>query len=73
MTNFMDEIKQAISNKKVKIVLPEGTDERVLKAARMLHEEGIVTPILIGAKELVEVAANQASINWTELKLLTRQ
>ncbi|MET1013351.1 MAG: phosphate acetyltransferase [Paenisporosarcina sp.] len=70
MTNFMDEIKRTILNKKVKIVLPEGTDERVLKAASMLQEEGIVTPILVGAQDLVKVAANQAGINLEGIEVV---
>lgn len=63
MTNFLDEIKQTISKKQVKIVLPEGTDKRVLKAASLLQKEGIVTPILIGSQDLVKVAANEADVN----------
>jgi phosphate acetyltransferase len=70
MTNFMDEVKQTILNKQVKIVLPEGTDERVLKAAKMLQKEGIVTPILVGAKELVTVAAKQADIDLEGIEVI---
>ncbi len=70
MTNLFEEIKLTISNKHIKIVLPEGTDERVLHAAATLHSEGIVTPILVGSQELVKVAANQAGVNITGIEVI---
>jgi phosphate acetyltransferase len=32
-----------------RLVLPEGSDERILRAARRLHDEGIARPILLGS------------------------
>ncbi|MCM8761883.1 MAG: phosphate acyltransferase, partial [Candidatus Omnitrophica bacterium] len=34
-----------------KIVLPEGTDERIQKAAEVLKKEGIAAPVLVGNKD----------------------
>lgn len=70
MTNLFDEIKQTITDKQIKIVLPEGTDERVLQAAFQLHNEGIVTPILVGSQDLVKVAAKQAGIDLTGIEVI---
>lgn len=70
MTNLFDEIKQTITDKQIKIVLPEGTDERVLQAAIKLHNEGIVTPILVGSHDLVKVAATQAGIDLTGIEVI---
>ncbi|QBP42151.1 phosphate acetyltransferase [Paenisporosarcina antarctica] len=70
MTNFFDNIKQTITGKHIKIVLPEGTDERVLQAAVKLQREGIVTPVLIGSRDLVKVAAKQAGVELTEIEVV---
>ncbi|WP_075618425.1 phosphate acetyltransferase [Paenisporosarcina indica] len=70
MTNLFDEIRQALADKNVKIVLPEGTDERVLQAALRLTHEGIVTPILIGPRELISVAATQAKVDLSGIEIV---
>ena len=48
-------IQQAKSNKK-RIVLPEGTDPRILQAAASLHRNNVVDIILLGKPEEVEKA-----------------
>ena len=70
MTNLFEEIKQTITDKHIKIVLPEGTDERVLQAAIKLHNEGLVIPILVGPHELVNAAATQFGINLTGIEIV---
>ena len=70
MTNLFEEIKRTISERYIKIVLPEGTDERVLQAAFNLYNEGLVTPILVGPHELVNVAATQAGIDLTGIEIV---
>ncbi|CAM3137527.1 phosphate acetyltransferase [Filibacter tadaridae] len=57
MTNLFDEIKTTLIANKKKIVLPEGTDSRVLEAASRLHSEGLVEPVLLGNELLVKQAA----------------
>ncbi len=56
----MDLLEQFIAKAKARsqtVVLPEGGDARVLRAARRLVDEGIATPVLLGARaELVAVA-----------------
>lgn len=70
MTNLFDEIKQALADRAVKIVLPEGTDDRVLQAASRLHKEGLVTPILVGPREIVKVAATQAEVDLLGIEMV---
>ena len=36
------------------IVLPEGSDERIIEAALKLKEDGIIEPIVIGSKNDLE-------------------
>ncbi|KAA0546145.1 phosphate acetyltransferase [Bacillus sp. BGMRC 2118] len=48
MSDLFQAVKSAVEGKNIKIVFPEGTDERILVATNRLAEEGILTPILIG-------------------------
>lgn len=38
----------------VRIVLPEGENEKILRAAAQMHEEGICEPILLGNEEIIK-------------------
>lgn len=59
MTDLFSAIKDKVSNKNLKIVFPEGLDERILSAASRLATERILTPILIGNKEEIEAKAKE--------------
>ena len=48
--DFLQEIKKIAKQKKVKIVLPETTDPRTIKAAKIILEEAICDLVLIGNK-----------------------
>ncbi len=51
MSNIIDELKQKISGKGLKIVFPESNDDRIMKAAIKLKNEHLLVPILIGKVE----------------------
>lgn len=60
MSNLFQELAKKISSTNKKIVFPESLDERILRAASKLSEEGILQPVLIGNKQQVkEKAAKQ--------------
>jgi phosphate acetyltransferase len=44
------------------LVLPEGTDARVLGAARRLRDDGVADPVLLGVRADVEAAARAARV-----------
>ncbi len=47
--------------RRAKIVLPEGSDSRIVGAAIKLKQEGLIEPILLGKKSLVQkIATNRA-------------
>ena len=48
MTDMFNQLKIEVKKAKPLIVFPEGADERIQKAAVMLVEEDLLTPILIG-------------------------
>ncbi|MCE8547929.1 NADP-dependent malic enzyme [Ruegeria pomeroyi] len=51
--SMMRQVFDAARSAKRRIVFAEGEDERVLRAAQALSEEGVDTPILIGRREVV--------------------
>ncbi|MGT2681505.1 phosphate acetyltransferase [Streptococcus porci] len=51
MRSLFGELRSKIAGKQVKIVFPEGNDERVVRAAARLKFEGLVEPIILGKPE----------------------
>ena len=61
----MDVIGNFIAQAKTRnltVVLPEGTDGRILAAARRLQDEGIARPVLLGKAEELAKAAAEAKV-----------
>lgn len=54
MSNLFEEIKDKLKDANLSIVLPEGSDERIIEAALKLKEDGIIQPIVIGSKNDLE-------------------
>ena len=53
MSSLLDVLQEKLSGKNVRIVLPEGEDERVLTAATKLQATDYVTPLVLGNEEKV--------------------
>ncbi|MCF7886751.1 MAG: phosphate acetyltransferase, partial [Candidatus Marinimicrobia bacterium] len=51
---FIDNMRTQAKRKKKKIVLPEADDERIIKAASILSQEKIASPILIGNEKNIK-------------------
>ncbi|CAM3645296.1 phosphate acetyltransferase [Erysipelothrix urinaevulpis] len=57
--DLFEGLKQKIVGKKIKVVFPEGNDERIIGAAVRLAADDLVHPIVLGdEKEINEIAAN---------------
>jgi len=65
--NFIEEIKQKAKSNIKKIVLPESTDIRVIKAARRVTDEGFAKVILIGKREEIKNIAQDINIDDIEV------
>lgn len=70
--------KAKARGKNLCVVLPEGRDERVIRAAKRLRDEGIARPIVLGSPEQIEAATSKAGVAldgietvdpWTNKKL----
>ncbi|MFC4321846.1 phosphate acetyltransferase [Litchfieldia salsa] len=55
-------LKEKVSGKQLKIVFPEGLDERILAAVSRLASENIMTPVVVGNKEEVTQKATDLGI-----------
>src|SRR5216117_4117965 len=52
-----------------RVVFPEGEDPRILKAARILADEGIAEPILLGDPDAMRRQADDAGVTLAEITL----
>jgi len=62
-------LKQKVTEKGIKIVFPEGFDERILEAASRLAEEKVLVPIVIGSKEAVEKKAAEFGLSLRNVEI----
>ncbi len=61
--NILDSIKQRARQKKCRIVLPEGEEDRTLHAVKIILQEQIARPILLGDVEKIRARANALGID----------
>lgn len=69
----MDIINQFIEKAKrlnKKIVLPEGMDERIQRAAEILHRQGIARPVLLGKKQDILSSAERNRIDCSGIEII---
>src|SRR2546429_8820487 len=52
-----------------RVVLPEGEEPRVIRAARILADEGIAHPILLGDLDVIRRQADDAGVTLEEIEL----
>jgi len=52
------------------IVFPEGDDPRILRASRILADEGIARPVLLGDLDAIRRQADEASLTLEEIELV---
>jgi len=65
--DFLKQIFQRAKNDLQTIVLPESTDERVVRAAAMIQKEGIARVILIGNKKNISELAGGLDVSKVEI------
>nr|WP_314277308.1 phosphate acetyltransferase [uncultured Peptostreptococcus sp.] len=66
---LIEELKEQIKGKNISIVLPEGTEPRIIGAAARLQKEGILVPVLVGQPEKIKSIAieNKMDIDGIEI------
>ena len=61
--SLIDKIRTKARSDVKTIVLPEGDEERTIKAAAILKEEGLAEPVLIGNREKIEEMAKELQVS----------
>ena len=68
--SILDMARSAIEGKNLKIVFPEGTDERIIEAAIKHKEEGLLHPIVLGDKGEIQKVANEHNLRLGDLEII---
>ena len=66
LTNMINQLK----GKHTRIVFPEGTEERVLRAAIRLQDEGILDAVLLGNVDEVKEKARSLKLNVDNMEII---
>lgn len=69
MSDLFTSLKEKLTGKNIKIVFPEGLDERILSSASRLAEEEIVKPILVGNAEKIQRKASELSLSLNNVEI----
>ena len=69
MSDLFTGLKEKLSGKNMKIVFPEGLDERVLVAASRLANDKVLTPIIVGNLEEVEAKAKELNVSLADAEI----
>ncbi|MEB7715658.1 phosphate acetyltransferase [Staphylococcus equorum] len=68
--SLLDVLQEKLSGKNVRIVLPEGEDERVLTAATQLQNTEYATPVVLGNEANVKTLANDKGLDITNIEII---
>lgn len=66
-------MKELVKSKKQRIVLPEGTDERVLEAARKATDEGVAEVTVLGDEEDIVKLAKKIGVSLEGIEIINPQ
>jgi phosphate acetyltransferase len=68
--NFISDVRTKAKELKKTIVLPDAIDPRAMKAARIIADEKIATPLLIGNNAAITAKAKEENISLEGLKII---
>jgi len=66
LKSFSDKVK----GRNLTVVLPEGSDERIIQTARRLKDENIARPIVLGKPEKIEEAIEKAGMSLDDIETI---
>jgi len=68
--NIIEKFRTQAKGNPRNIVFPEGTEVRVIQAARILVQEGIVSPILLGNTDTIDKKAGELKVPLEGVRIL---
>ena len=69
--NVMEVLQQKAKANPQKVVFPEATEEKILRAARQVRDEGIAYPMLVGDPEAISQAAKAANVSLEGMQVVS--
>ena len=73
MSDIVDACIAAARSNVRRVVFPEGSDERIVAAARRLTDERIAAPVLLGTRAEIDAAAARAGVSLEGIATLDTQ
>ena len=70
MYELLRRLRERAAKNPKRIVYPEGTDPRVLRAAREIVDSNLAKPLLIGTQEKIAAAAKDAGVNLSGIEVV---
>ena len=70
IAKLVEDIKEKAKRLKKHIVLPDATDERAIKAARVCTDEGIASVTLVGDDDEVRSKAKQIGTSLEKIRVI---
>lgn len=67
--DIVAECMAAVTGRNLKVVLPEGQDDRVLQAARRILDGGLGLPVLLGARPALEHRASELRLSLAGIEI----
>lgn len=67
---LLHSIKALAAKRKKTVVLPDATDERAIKAARILVDEGLAQPVLVGDESAIRAVAEAARVELGSIRIV---
>lgn len=67
--DIFDQYNSSVRGRGGTVVLPEGTDERILRAARRMADDDLARVILVGDDKAIEAAAAEAGVPLTGINI----
>src|SRR5262245_13771933 len=71
-SNLLARLRERAALDPKRIVFPEATDPRVLRAVHRIRELRMAQPILVGASDVVSQAARAAGVSLSGVEILDR-
>jgi phosphate acetyltransferase len=68
--DIISSFKEKVRGENLSVVLPEGRDERIIRAARRLKDEDIARPIVLGKPEQLEAAIEKAGVELDGIRTI---
>lgn len=68
--SMVDDIKKKAKSKLMTIVLPEGDEPRTVQAAKIIKDDGLAKPVLLGSKTAVEMTAKDTNTDISGIEII---